>query len=41
MGADFSEGCGLVVIISGDDEVSDGIEQGLVWGVVSFGRAGE
>ena len=41
MGADLSEGCGLIVIVAGDNEVDDGVEQKLVRGVVSFGRSGE
>ena len=41
MGADLSEGCGLIVIVAGDNEVDDGVEQKLVRGVVSFSRAGE
>ena len=41
MGADFSECCGLVVIVAVADEVDDGVEQEFVRGVVSFGRAGE
>ena len=41
MGADFSEGCGLIVIVAGDNEVYYGVEQKFVRGVMPLCRAGE